>query len=343
MKGWEVGFEVDKISSRLTKSIKVMGTGSYTPERILTNQELEARGISTNEWIIKNIGIRERHIAAKEQATSDLAAEAAKRAIENAGLSVGDISMIIVATSTADRPCPSTACIVQKKIGAFQAAAFDISAVCAGFIYGFSIAAGFIASGAYKNILVIGADTFSRITDWEKRDCVFFGDGAGAVVLSSCERGEGLLSYYLGADGKGYDDFTVRAGGSEEPATWETVKNRRHYFSMNGKAVFEAATEVIPLGIRRVLDDTGLTVSDIDWVIPHQPNINILKVCAEKLGLPFEKVMVNLDKYANTSGGTIPILLDETLKSGKIKKGDIVILAGVGAGWTWGTALIKWA
>ncbi|MEL7565295.1 MAG: beta-ketoacyl-ACP synthase III [Dehalobacterium sp.] len=329
-------------SRRRSRSIKIMGTGSYTPERILTNQELEERGISTNEWILKNIGIRERRIALKGQTTSDLATEAARRAMEDAGLSAGDIDLIIVATTTPDRPCPSTACIVQKKIGAFQAAAFDISAVCAGFIYGFSLAAGLITSGGYKNILVIGADTFSRITDWKKRDCVFFGDGAGAAVLTSCKKGEGLLSCYLGADGSGYDDFTVRAGGSEEPATMETVQNRRHYFSMNGRAVFEAATKVIPLGIRRVLEDTGLGVSDIDWVIPHQPNINILKVCAEKLGLPFEKVMVNLDKYANTSGGTIPILLDETLKSGKIKKGDIVVLAGVGAGWTWGTAIIKW-
>ncbi|MEL7565317.1 MAG: beta-ketoacyl-ACP synthase III [Dehalobacterium sp.] len=324
------------------KSVKVIGTGSYAPEKILTNRELEERRISNAAWIMKNIGIRERHIAAKEQVTSDLAVEAAKKAIKDAGLRVQDLDLIIVATSTPDRPCPSTACVVQKKLEAFQAAAFDISAVCAGFLYGFSVASSFITSGVYEKVLLIGADTFSKITDWEKRNCVFFGDGAGAVVLSSCEKGSGLLSCYLAADGRGYDDFTVLAGGSEEPASLETISKRRHYFFMNSRAVFEAATKVIPQGVRKVLAATGLNVSDIDWVIPHQPNINILKFCAEVLGIPFEKVMINLDRYGNTAGGSIPIILDETLKSGKIKPGDIVLLAGVGAGWTWGAAIIKW-
>lgn len=324
------------------KSVRIIGTGSYAPERILTNRELEERGLSNDAWIVKNIGIKERHIAAESQATSDLAVEAGMGAIKNAGLRIQDIDLIIVATSTPDRPCPSAACIVQKKMGAFQAAAFDISAVCAGFLYGFSVAAGLIISGIYENVLVIGADTFSKITDWEKRDCVYFGDGAGAVVLSSCEKGNGMLGCYLAADGRGCDDFTVRAGGSEEPASIETINNHKHYFSMNGKAVFESATKVIPMGIRKVLAATGLNVSDIDWVIPHQPNINILKYCAQELDIPFEKVMVNLDRYGNTAGGTIPILLDETVKSGKIKPGDIVVLTGVGAGWTWGTVILKW-
>lgn len=301
------------------KSVKIIGTGSYAPERILTNREIEERGLSNDAWIVKNVGIRERHIAAKDQATSDLAVAAGIRAIKDAGLSNKDIDLIIVATGTPDRPCPSTACIVQKKLGAFQAAAFDISAVCAGFIYGFSVAASLIISGNYEKILVIGADTFSRITDWESRDCVYFGDGAGAVVLSSCEVGKGLLGCFLAADGRGYDDFTVKAGGSEEPASIETIKNHKHYFSMNGKAVFNSATKVIPMGIRKVLADTGLEVRDIDWLIPHQPNINILKFCAQELGIPFEKVMVNLDRYGNTVGGTIPLLLDETVKSGSFR------------------------
>ncbi|MGI6677690.1 MAG: beta-ketoacyl-ACP synthase III [Dehalobacterium sp.] len=324
------------------KSVKIMGTGSYVPQKIITNRELEERGLSNDAWIVKNVGIKERHIASGDQATSDLAVEAGIRAIKDAGLSIKDVDLIIVATSTPDRPCPSTSCIVQKKLKAFQAAAFDLAAVCAGFIYGFSVASGLIISGMYENVLVIGADTFSKITDWKSRDCVYFGDGAGAAVLSSCEKGNGLLSFYLAADGRGCDDFTIWAGGSEEPASIETINKGKHYFFMDGKAVFESATKVIPMSIKKVLAEAGLNVGDIDWVIPHQPNINILKFCADDLGLPFEKVMINLDRYGNTAAGTVPIILDETVKSGRIKPGDIVVLTGVGAGWTWGSAIIKW-
>jgi len=328
--------------SNLIKSVRISGTGSYTPERIVTNKELEGMVATSEEWIYENLGIKERRIAAKGQFTSDLAAEAAKRAIKDAKLTVEDIDLIIVSTSTPDRPAPSTACIVQEKIAAFNAAAFDVSAVCAGFIYGFSIGAQFIAAGAYKNILVIGADTFSRITDWTRRDCVFFGDGAGAVVLSSCKNNEGLISFHLGADGTGKEHFTILAGGSELPASHETVDKGLHYFKMNGREVFNSATKVIPKAIEIVLKDSGLNINDVDWLIPHQPSINILKESAKKLGLPFEKVMTNMDKYANTSGGTVPIILDETLKSGKIKEGDIVVLAAVGSGWAYGAAVIKW-
>jgi len=329
--------------SKIIRSVKISGTGSYLPKKVVTNKELEAMKITTDEWVYNNLGIRERHIAEKTQATSDLAAMAAIRAIKDAGLGVEDIDLIIVATATPDRPAPSTACIVQEKIKAFNAAAFDLSAVCSGFIYAFSIGSQLIASHTYENIVVIGADTFSKITDWTRRDCVFFGDGAGAVVLSSCKSGDGLLDFCLGADGRGKNNFTVQAGGSENPTSVETIKSGQHYFSMNGRAVFQTATEIIPISIRKVLDETNLTVGDVDYLIPHQPSIKILKVSAEKLGLPFEKVMTNMDKYANTSGATIPIILDETLRAGKIKKGNIIVFAAVGSGWTWGAAVMKWA
>lgn len=328
--------------SRVINSVKISGTGSYTPSRIVTNKELEKTVPTSDEWIFENLGIRERRIVEPGQTTSDLASEAARAAISNAHLKPLDIDLIIVATATPDRPIPSTACIVQDKIGAYNAAAFDIKAVCAGFIYAFSVGAQFVASNAYQNVLVIGADVFSSITDWSRRDCVFFGDGAGAVVLTSCINGEGLLSFNLAADGRGREHFTVLAGGSEMPSTSKTVEQGLHFFKMNGREVFNSATAVIPKSIKIVLDEANLSVNDIDWLIPHQPSINILRTSAEKLGLPFEKVMTNMEKYANTSGATIPILLDETLKSGKIKKGDIVVLAGVGSGWVWGSAVIKW-
>ncbi len=328
--------------SNLIKSVRICSTGSYTPEHILTNKALEEMVPTSDKWIYENLGIRERRIASKEQATSDLAVEAARRAVNNAGIKMEDIDLIIVATATPDRPAPSTACIVQEKIGAYNAAAFDISAVCAGFIYGFSIGAQFIGAGAYKKVLVIGADTFSRLTDWTRRDCVFFGDGAGAVILSPCENGDGLISFYLAADGRGKENWTVLAGGSELPASYETIDKGLHYFKMNGKKVFNTATIVIPKAIEVVLKDADLSIDDVDYLIPHQPSINILKVSAEKLGLPFEKVMTNMDKYANTSGGTVPIILDETLKSGKIKRGDIIVMAAVGSGWTFGAAVMRW-
>ncbi len=265
------------------------------------------------------------------------------KAIESSSLSKDDIDLIIVATSTPDRLAPSTACFVQDKLKAYNAVAFDISAVCSGFLYAMSVGSQFIASGVYDNVLVIGADTFSKITNWNKRDCVFFGDGAGAAILSTANIMEGFLAYRLYSDGRGKYNFTIPAGGSENPATKKTIENKLHYFNMNGKEVFNTAIKVLPEAILQVLKDTGLTVDDIDYMIPHQPSIGILKKTAEIIGLPFEKVMTNMDKYANTSGGTIPILLDELNNKKIIKKGDIILFAAVGAGWTWGASIIKWS
>lgn len=329
---------------QLVRNVKIIGTGSYVPETVYTNEYLETIVPTNAEWIYENVGIKERHIASETQATSDLAAIAGQRAIEDACLSAGDIDLIIVATSTPDRKAPSTAAFVQHKLNAYNAAAFDVTAVCSGFLFGMSVASQYIASGVYNNVLVIGADTFSKITDWTRRDAIFFGDGAGAAVVSAANITEGFLAYRLYTD-TSHDmlGFTIPAGGSEIPLTSKNIADGLQYFQMNGKAVFSSATQALPKAINQVLEDTGLTVDDIDLMIPHQPSIRILKKTAEMIGLPFEKVMHNMERYANTSGGTIPILLDECKRAGKIKKDDIILFAAVGSGWTYGAAIIKWA
>lgn len=328
---------------QVVKNVKIIGTGAYIPETIYTNQYLETIIPTNDAWIRENLGIKERHIVADNETTSDLAARAAIRAIHDARLTVDDIDLIIVATATPDRKAPSTAAIVQDKIKAYNAAAFDISAVCSGFLFAMSVGSQYIASGVYNNVLVIGADTFSRIVDWQRRDAVFFGDGAGAAVLSAANVTEGFLAYRLYTDSSNKKfGFTVPAGGSEMPINEEVLTNRLQYFQMDGRAVFDSAVSVLPKAISQVLSDTGLSIDDIDLMIPHQPSIKILRRTAEIIGLPFEKVMTNMDKYANTSGGTIPILLDEVRKAGKIKSGNIVLFAAVGSGWTYGAAIIKW-
>jgi 3-oxoacyl-[acyl-carrier-protein] synthase-3 len=328
---------------QLVRNVKILGTGSHVPETILTNEELSEMVDTTPSWIEENLGIKERRIAKSNEFTSDLATEAAVKAIQNSGLTVEDIDLIIVATATPDRQAPSTATIVQDKLKAYNAVAFDISAVCSGFLYGMSVASAFIASGVYDNVLVIGADTFSKITDWTRRDAVFFGDGAGAAVLSHSNATEGFLAFRLFSDGRGKWNFTIPAGGSELPTSEQTLLEKGHYFQMNGSEVYKTATKALPKAINQVLEDTGLKIDDIDLMIPHQPSIKILQKTAEIIGLPFDKVMTNMDKYANTSGGTIPILLDEMHRSGRIKKGDIILFAAVGSGWTYGASIIKWA
>lgn len=327
---------------QIVRNVKIIGTGSYVPEKIYTNAFLETIIETSDVWIQENLGIKERRIAAENQCTSDLAAEAAISAISNAGLKPNDIDLIIVATATPDRLSPSTACIVQEKIQAFNAVCFDLSAVCSGFLFSMSTAAQFIAAGVYDNVLIIGADTFSRITDWTRRDAIFFGDGAGAAVLSSANVNEGFLAFRLYSDGRGKSNFTVPGGGSEFPMNSENVKKSLQYFQMNGRAVYETGTKVLPQAITQVLSDTGLTVDDVDYLIPHQPSIKILQETARIIGLPFEKVMTNMERYANTSGGTIPILLDEVNKAGKLTKGKLILFAAVGSGWTWGASLIRW-
>jgi len=328
---------------QLVRNVKIIGTGSYVPELIYTNEYLETIVPTNAKWIEDNLGIKERRIALPEQATSDLASEAGLKAIDNAGLSPNDIELIIVATATPDRLAPSTAAIVQDKIKAYKAVAFDLAAVCSGFLFSISAASQFIATGIYNNALVIGADTFSKITDWSSRNCVFFGDGAGAAVLTHTETDSGFLAFRLYTDGRGKWNFTIPGGGSEFPLSYENVDAGYRYFQMNGKAVYETAITVLPKAINQVLKDTGLNINDIDYMIPHQPSIKILKDTAKIIGLPFEKVMTNMDRYANTSGGTIPILLDEVNRAGKLKSGTIILFAAVGSGWTYGASIMKWS
>jgi 3-oxoacyl-[acyl-carrier-protein] synthase-3 len=326
---------------QLIRNVKILGTGSYVPEKIITNDYLETKIPTNSKWVYENVGILERRIADDDQATSDLAAIAGQRAIDDSGLQNKEIDLIIVATATPDRKAPSTAAFVQHKLQAHNSAAFDLNAVCSGFLYGMSVASQYIASGVYNNVLVIGADTFSKITDWTRRDAVFFGDGAGAVVVTSANITEGFLAYRLYTDtSNDMLGFTIPGGGSEIPLTDENMNEQ--YFQMNGRSVFNSATKALPKAINQVLADTGLVIEDIDLMIPHQPSIRILQKTAEIIGLPFEKVMTNMDKYANTSGGTIPILLDELNKNNKINKGDIVLFAAVGSGWTFGASIIKW-
>lgn len=327
---------------QIVRNIKIVGTGSYVPKQVYTNEYLETILPTSADWIYSNLGIKQRHIAESNEFTSDLATLAGEKAIENSGLSVSSIELIIIATSTPDRKAPATAAIVQNKLGAYNAVAFDINAVCSGFLYGMSVASQFIASGVYNNVLVIGADTFSKITDWTRRDAVFFGDGAGAAVLTHANSNEGFLAYRLYTyTEENMFGFTIPGGGSEIPLNADNLDQQ--YFQMNGKHVFDTAIKALPKAINQVLIDSGLTIHDIDYMIPHQPSKKILEKTAEIIGLPFEKVLNNMEEYANTSGGTIPILLDETNRSGLLKKGKNILFAAVGSGWTFGAAIIKWS
>lgn len=318
----------------------ISGTGSYAPKNVVKNSFFEAVG-STDNWIYKNLGIKERRVSTGET-TSDLAFNAAAIAIADAGLTSLDIDLIILATATPDRPAPSCACFVQEKLGAKNAVAFDISAVCSGALFATATATQFISSGMYNNVLVIGGDTFSKITDWSRRDSVFFGDGAGAMVLSATHKDKGFVDFLLHTDGTGKEHFTIKAGGSERGTSEETLANGDHYFTMNGQEVFQTATTVVPKCINTLLERNTLAIADIKYMLPHQPSIGILKSIASQIGLPFEKVKTNMDRYANTSAGTIPIVLDETLREEKPKAGEYLLFAAVGAGWTWGSALYKW-
>lgn len=321
---------------------KILSTGRYLPERVLTNFDLEKIVETSNEWIVSRTGIETRHIAAADQATSDLATEAAKRALEKSGLSATEIDLIIVATVTPDMAFPSTACIVQANIGATKAAAFDVEAACSGFLYGLSMADAFIRSGMYKHILVIGAETMSRILDWTDRNtCVLFGDGAGAAVVGPSDGEDGILSTILGADGEGGKFLTQPAGGSRKPATLETVENKEHTVSMAGSDVFKFAVRIMGNASVEAIEKAGLSLEDIQVMVPHQANMRIISAAAKRLELPMDKVKVNLNHYGNISAASIPIALDEALEEGLINKGDNVVLTGFGGGLTWGSAVIR--
>lgn len=313
------------------------------PEKILTNSDLEKMVETNDEWIVSRTGIRERHIAAPHEATSDLAYEAAVRALDSAGMKAEDLELIIVATVTPDSTVPSTACILQDKLGAKGAAAFDLSAACSGFVYSLATATGFIQNGMYNNALVIGADTLSRITDYSDRNtCVLFGDGAGAVIIGEVPEGRGFLSFDLGAEGSGGSLLNIEAGGSRLPASHQTIDDKKHFLYMNGREVFKFAVRVMGMATERVLTKAGLGKENIDLFVPHQANIRIIQSAMQRLDLPPEKCVINVDKYANTSAASIPLALVEAAEEGRIKEGDAVLMVGFGGGLTWGASVLIW-
>ena len=325
------------------QSCSISGVGSYVPERILTNAELEKIVDTTDEWITTRTGIKARRIAAADEYTSDLATKAAQRAMEKAGVTADQIDLIIVATITPDMPFPSTACLVQRKIGATRAAAFDLEAACSGFIYALEIAQQFIMSRTYKTVLVIGAEKLSSITDWTDRNtCVLFGDGAGAAILQNRPNAHGLLTAVMGADGEKSDLLFMEGGGSRCPATVESVNARMHYLRMEGKETFKNAVQAMQSAAEEALRRCELNISQIKCIIPHQANRRIIDAVGERLGAKPEQLFVNLEKYGNTSAASVAIALDEAVESGRVQRGDLILLVVFGAGLTWGAAVIEW-
>lgn len=316
--------------------------GEYLPERVLTNADLEKMVDTSDEWITTRTGIKERRLCAKGEATSDLAIIAAKQALKDAKLKSYELDLIIVATITPDMSFPSVSCLVQNALGAKNAACFDISAACAGFVYGIVIAKQFITTSMYKNVLVVGAETLSAITDWQDRNtCVLFGDGAGAAVLSEVISG-GIISTYLGSDGSLSNLLMMPAGGSRNPATHDTVDKRLHFLKMEGNELFKVAVKSMTEAAQRVLKQAGIEFSDVDLVIPHQANARIIMAVAKKLGLSEDKIYFNIEKYGNMSSASTATALCEAVKEGRIKKGDVVLLDAFGAGLVCGACVIEW-
>ncbi len=321
----------------------IVAVGSYVPEKVLTNADLEKTVATSDEWIVTRTGIRERRIAQADEYTSDLAAKAALRAMEKGGVKPEDIDLIIVATITPDMPFPNTACLVQQKIGATRAAAFDIEAACSGFIYALEIGQQFIMSRTYETVLVIGAEKLSTITDWQDRNtCVLFGDGAGAAILQNRPDSHGLLTTCMGADGAKGGLLCMPGGGSRNPATMNTVNDRLHYLKMDGKETFKSAVTAMYQAGLEALRRCEVDISRIKCVIPHQANRRIVDAVGERLGVKPEQVFVNLHKYGNTSAASVAIALDEAVTEGRITRGDLVLLVVFGAGFTWASAVIEW-
>ena len=316
------------------KYSRIAGTGSYLPEKILTNAELERMIDTTDEWIFTRTGIRERHIAADGEFTSDMALQAAKRAIESANISAQDVDLIILATTTPDRTFPSTACLLQQKLGIIDCPAFDLQAVCSGFVYALSTADNFIKAGAAKCVLVVGADAMSRITDWTDRsNCILWGDGAGAVILQASAE-QGIISTHLHANGNYADMLTVPQGVSNQ----EGVKT----IQMEGNAVFKMAVNTLDSIVDDTLNANGLEKAHVDWLVPHQANIRILQSTAKKLGMSMDRVVVTVDKHGNTSAASIPLALDVAIRDGRIKRGETILMEAFGGGFTWGSVLMKY-
>jgi len=325
------------------RTCSITSVGSYVPERILTNADLEKMVDTSDEWITSRTGIRQRRIAAADEFTSDMAAKAALRAMKKGAIPPEQIDLIIVATITPDMPFPATACLVQQQVGAYRAAAFDIEAACSGFIYALEIGQQFIMSRTYDTILVIGAEKLSSIVDWKDRNtCVLFGDGAGAAILQSRANAHGLLTACMGADGNKAGLLGMPGGGCRCPATAESVAGRLHFLRMEGKETFKNAVNAMYTAAQESLRRCELDISRIQCIIPHQANQRIIEAVGERLGVRPEQVFVNLDKYGNTSAASVAIALDEAVESGRIQRGDLILLMVFGAGLTWGAAVIEW-
>ncbi|MFB9754799.1 beta-ketoacyl-ACP synthase III [Paenibacillus hodogayensis] len=323
--------------------VGILGTGMYVPERVLTNKDLEKMVETSDEWIVSRTGMSERRIASAEQASSDLAYEAALEALRQANLAPQELDLIIVATVTPDMSFPSTACIVQSRLGAKKAAAFDLSAACSGFIYGLANATGLIAGGMYRNALVIGAECLSKITDYTDRNtCILFGDGAGAVVLGEVPQGRGFQSFELGADGSGGELLKASGGGSRHPISPELFDSKSQFIYMAGKEVFKFAVKIMGSAAEEALRKAGIDKSEIDLLIPHQANIRIIQSALERLELPEDKCMINLNKYGNVSAASIPIALAEAVRENRIREGDKLLFVGFGGGLTWGSSVLVW-
>lgn len=322
---------------------RIIGTGSYLPERVLTNAEIERMVETSDQWIVERTGIRERRIAAPSEATSDLSVVAARRALEAAGVRAADVDVILVATATPDMLFPATACLVQTRLGATHAFAFDLSAACTGFLYGLSVADQYVRSGAARTILVIGAEVLSRVVDWTDRTtCILFGDGAGAAVLRGEQGDRGILSTHIHADGSLWDFIHVPGGGSRHPPSEDTLVRRLQFLRMKGSETFKVAVRTLEETAWEALKANGLSIADIQWFIPHQANRRIIEAVGARLGLPTERVVMNLDRVGNTSAASIPIALDELVRAGRVSPNQALLFAAFGAGLTWGSAIVRW-
>lgn len=322
---------------------QIVGWGMYVPEKIITNQDLERMVDTSDEWIRTRTGIIQRRVAAPKESTATLATRAAQAAIQVADLSPSKIDLVIVATVTPDYLFPAVSCLVQDALGASHAGAMDVNSGCSGFVYGVAVAGALISSGVYDNILVIGSETLTRITDWSDRNtCILFGDGAGAVLMQATDTPTGLMASVLGSDGSGANIMLVPGGGSRHPPTLETVQNRLHYIKMDGKGVFRFAVPAIAKATQQVVKEAGLTMDDIDLLIPHQANMRIMHAAAKAMDLPLEKVYSNVERYGNTSAATIPIALCEAIEEGRVSPGDHLVFVGFGAGLTWAAAALQW-
>jgi 3-oxoacyl-[acyl-carrier-protein] synthase III len=329
------------MSTALLRSV-ILGTGAELPSKVVTNHDLEKMVDTSDEWITVRTGIKERRILEEGKGNADMALDAAKRALADAGMVPEDLDAIIMATVTADYPMPSSACVLEDKLGARGAFSFDVGAACSGFLNALSVADCFIRTGKIRTALVVGSDALSRMLNWQDRGtCILFGDGAGAVVLGASQNGNGILSTKLRTDGSYAKTLYIPAGGSLQPANADTVRRREHTITMNGKEVFKIAVRSMEEISRQALEEAGITVDQVSLVIPHQANKRIIVALAERLGVPMAKVVVNVDKYGNTSAASIPVALDEARRAGRIKPGDIVLFNAFGAGFAWGAAVVK--